>query len=66
METSDIPCECPEWWFGPEHREKLRSFPENYYGALAHHPDCPKKKFPVDPSFRLPRTIWDRLMEPSR
>lgn len=37
-------CTCPEWWFPPDKREKLRELPHNYEGVLQHHESCNKTK----------------------
>lgn len=35
-------CTCPDYWFPPDRREKLRKLPHNYMGVLAHHDTCKK------------------------
>lgn len=35
-------CTCPDWWFPPDRRERLRKLPHNYCGVLAHHESCAK------------------------
>ena len=35
-------CTCPDWWFPPDRREKLRKLPHDYMGVLAHHDTCKK------------------------
>lgn len=35
-------CTCPDWWFPPDKRDKLRKLPHNYEGVLAHHNTCKK------------------------
>ena len=38
----DPHCTCPEWWFPPNKRRRLKRLPHG--GALSHHQNCTKRK----------------------
>ena len=39
---AEVECTCPDYWFPPDRREKLRKLPHDYMGVLAHHDTCKK------------------------
>jgi hypothetical protein len=39
-----VTCTCPDWWFPPDRREKLRTLAHGFGGILQHHSSCEKAR----------------------